>query len=352
MATRTASNLLEELCQRSTLDCDTMDLDFVKEFTAKRGPFADCTSNQAIAYSEASRTDSNGQYVHADLIKQAAEYARKVQAESGSGDISVEALAVEYLIVKLLLRFIPYLTGYVLFQIDPKYAYDTDKIVATAETHSSPGILAMVKKSDPDFDSKRLCFKIVSTYPGLAAAKILESKGVAALGTALFCMEQASLAGHMGCTYISPYFNELRVHFDKDFQDQHKATSLCRDAAAYYSAHSQKTKVKAASFVSADEVMHHAGVDYITVFPPVIKELSETPVANMPVEEVGKYMSSSPDETAWKGYEEAAAGGREVWEEKFNGSGGGENARKLREAIETFSGEQKKLEELVRKVAG
>jgi len=234
----------------------------------------------------------------------------------------------------------------------------------------------MVKKSDPDFDSKRLCFKIVSTYPGLAAAKILESKGVAALGTALFCMEQASLAGHMGCTYISPYFNELRVHFDKEyvdilflsfffnlllpnvlifplsFQDQHKATSLCRDAAAYYSAHSQKTKVKAASFVSADEVMHHAGVDYITVFPPVIKELSETPVANMPVEEVGKYMSSSPDETAWKGYEEAAAGGREVWEEKFNGSGGGENARKLREAIETFSGEQKKLEELVRKVAG
>jgi len=37
-------------------------------------------------------------------------------------------------IVKLLLRFIPYLTGYVLFQIDPKYAYDTDKIVATVES--------------------------------------------------------------------------------------------------------------------------------------------------------------------------------------------------------------------------
>lgn len=48
MATRNASDLLEELCQRTKLDCDTMDLDFVKEFVAKRGKFADCTSNQVI----------------------------------------------------------------------------------------------------------------------------------------------------------------------------------------------------------------------------------------------------------------------------------------------------------------
>lgn len=34
--------LLDALCAGGRLDCDTMDLDFAKEF----GPFADCTSNQ------------------------------------------------------------------------------------------------------------------------------------------------------------------------------------------------------------------------------------------------------------------------------------------------------------------
>lgn len=73
----------------------------------------------------------------------------------------------------------------------------------------------MTQKIDPSFDVKRLCFKVISTWPGLEACRILEEKGVATLGTALFCMEQATLAGHVGCTYISPYYNELRVHIDK-----------------------------------------------------------------------------------------------------------------------------------------
>lgn len=36
------ATLLSELCARTRLDCDTMDLDFAKKF----GPFADATSNQ------------------------------------------------------------------------------------------------------------------------------------------------------------------------------------------------------------------------------------------------------------------------------------------------------------------
>lgn len=144
-------------------------------------------------------------------------------------------------VVRLLLRFVPYLKGYLLLQINPKYGYDTNKIVATAERKplpllttrlpcsplhlysqapdrtplTPPGIVSMTQKIDPAFDVKRLCFKVISTWPGLQACRILEEKGVATLGTALFCMEQATLAGHVGCTYISPYYNELRVHVDK-----------------------------------------------------------------------------------------------------------------------------------------
>ena len=36
-------------------------------------------------------------------------------------------------VVKLLLRFAEHVRGYLLLQINPKYAYDTNKVVATAE---------------------------------------------------------------------------------------------------------------------------------------------------------------------------------------------------------------------------
>lgn len=67
---------------------------------------------------------------------------------------------------------------------------------------------------DPTYDSKRVCIKIPSTWEGIQACGILEAEGIATLATTMFSMEQAALAAHVGCTYIAPYINELRVHFD------------------------------------------------------------------------------------------------------------------------------------------
>jgi transaldolase len=66
----------------------------------------------------------------------------------------------------------------------------------------------------PDFDTKRVCIKIPATWEGLQACRELEGRGIATLATTMFCMEQAVLAADAGCTYIAPYVNELRVHFD------------------------------------------------------------------------------------------------------------------------------------------
>lgn len=76
------------------------------------------------------------------------------------------------------------------------------------------GIVAIFHDLDPAYDVKRICIKIPSTWEGLQACRILEEQGIATLATTMFCMEQAALAGHAGCTYIAPYINELRVHFD------------------------------------------------------------------------------------------------------------------------------------------
>lgn len=50
---------------------------------------------------------------------------------------------------------------------------------------------------------------------GLQACRVLEAQGIRTLATTMFCMEQASLAADAGCTYIAPYVNELRVHFEE-----------------------------------------------------------------------------------------------------------------------------------------
>lgn len=62
-----------------------------------------------------------------------------------------------------------------------------------------------------------MCIKIPSTWEGLQACRILQSTGTTTLATTLFVIEQAALAGEVGCHYIAPYVNELRVHFDAGY---------------------------------------------------------------------------------------------------------------------------------------
>jgi transaldolase len=46
------------------------------------------------------------------------------------------------------------------------------------------------------------------------ACRALEMASVRTLATTLFTMSQAVLAAEVGCTYIAPYVNQLKVHFE------------------------------------------------------------------------------------------------------------------------------------------
>lgn len=50
----------------------------------------------------------------------------------------------------------------------------------------------------------------------------------------MFSMEQAALAADARCTYIAPYINQLRVHFDASFVDEDPAFAFCGRAQRYY----------------------------------------------------------------------------------------------------------------------
>lgn len=68
---------------------------------------------------------------------------------------------------------------------------------------------------DPDFDISRVCIKVPSTWEGLQACRALQATGITTLATTLFTLAQAVVAGEVGCHYIAPYLNELRVQTEE-----------------------------------------------------------------------------------------------------------------------------------------
>jgi len=196
----------------------------------------------------------------------------------------------------------------------------------------------------PDFPTSRICIKIPSTWEGLQACRILESKNIKTLATTLFSIEQAALAGKMGCTYIAPYVNELRVHFDQGYKDEAPNFQLCVDAQRYYVKHGQKTMVLPASLTSIEECMRLAGTDHITISPPLLRRLAVTDYDK-------SIYPSLYDVEAVKGSSEGEELKDLEVEENFRMAftrrDGGRQEVKLVQAINIFCDFQLKLEEMI-----
>ncbi|KAH6679417.1 transaldolase [Halenospora varia] len=307
-----AQTLLELLQSRTIVDCDTMDVEVPKTL----GKYVDCTSNQAIAYFELQKPE------HAEMIKNSIGLAQKLH-ETSYLDIPAKELAVELAMIYLQLAIAPHISGNIHIQTNPYHSYGSAKMIS-----DSHRIIALVQHIDPNFDTSRLCLKIPSTWQGLQACKVLQSEGVKTLATTLFTMEQAALAAEVGCLYIAPYVNELRVHFDAGFKDENKAQKLCVDAQRYYEKYGYQTQVLPASLTSTDEIMALAGVHHITIAPSLLVELKQKSVDGLSV----KSLFDGENEEVWgKGEEKVWGGDESGWRMAFTRSkgGDGEGERKL-----------------------
>ncbi|PQE05003.1 transaldolase protein [Rutstroemia sp. NJR-2017a BBW] len=306
-----APQTLLQLLQTSTVvDCDTMDFEVAKSL----GPFVDCTSNQAIAFFELSKPHN----VH--IVKESIELAKKLAPKYP--DVPVQELAVE-----IALAISTVITGFVHVQTNPYHSYDTSKMVSDSKKRTDvQGIISLFTHLSPDFPTSRICLKIPSSWEGLQACRILQSESppITTLATTLFNMEQAAVAGEVGCHYIAPYVNELKVHFEPGFVDPNKAHSLCLDAYRYYKKHGIKTQVLPASLTSTDEIMKLKGVDHITISEGLLRQLIEGSAEQWQEKslfeeevdgEVGELMKWGNDEKGWR--------------MAFTRSGNGEGERKL-----------------------
>ncbi|KAM0459986.1 hypothetical protein ACHAO4_002113 [Trichoderma viride] len=162
----------------------------------------------------------------------------------------------------------------------------------------------------------------------------------------MFCMEQAALASDANCTYIAPYINELKVHFETGYIDLHKAFSFCREAQAYYDANNQRTRVLAASLTSVEEVLQLAGVHHVTISPVLLNELSRLD-ATAAKSGLGEYFAvTQPPENLDATKYSTILENESSWRLAFTRSGFGTSEGKIIQAINYFSDFQEKLEEI------
>lgn len=124
---------------------------------------------------------------------------------------------------------------------------------------------------DEGIDKSRILIKIASTYEGIKAAHILQSKhGINCNCTLLFSKVQAIACAEAGVFLISPFVGRIL--------DWYKAATKKDYAAAddpgvrsvqaiynYYKKFGYKTIVMGASFRNVGEITELAGCDYLTI---------------------------------------------------------------------------------------
>lgn len=299
---------LDALRLRSAIDCDTLDVTAAQAL----GPFVDCTSNQAIVHAELSKRENAG------VISA----ARAVAAGRGDDTPRMVARVAACL---LSARMLPHLAGFVHTQTNPAFARDTAATVA--EARDIVAIYGTLR-----VPSERVCIKIPATREGLQACRVLELDGIHTLATMVFTMAQAKEAGRAGCTYVAPYINDLRVHFEPGYRaDRNDQVAVA--AQTWFERSGCKTQVLAASFVAKWEVVRLAGLRHITVSAPLLAELSAAPAEGGEPSLVDMQAHSAVDEE----------GDQDLWRVEMS-SGRGEH--KLVDAINIFAGMQEKLEQL------
>jgi transaldolase len=256
------------------VDIDSMDHKAAKSLSVST-TFHSMTSNQAIV---------NGQLQvqwDANLKPLVSQYV-----QDASIDISTENGILEVLnLVTVLLasKVIPYLdkTGRVLAQTSPRTAYDKDATVAHAKA-----LISVFGKHGISRD--RVCIKIPVTPESILACKELEESGIRTLGTCLFSVPQAMAASQAGCLSISPYFNELRVHFPEgassyiEYSDpvrQHPMSLIIYSIIQAFKERQTSTTVVPASIITVDEAVALARLrpHHLTISDRVLTLLANAP---------------------------------------------------------------------------
>ena len=191
-------------------------------------------------------------------------------------------VAMDKLAVNLGAELTKLVPGRVSTEVDIRLSYDTDASVERAR-----GIIAMYEEMG--IDRSRVLIKLAGTWEGIQAAKVLEKENIQCNITLIFSFLQAAAAAQAGAYLISPFPGRmLDWHKAKGGKDGFHPTADpgvvgVKRMYGYFRRYGYKTICMPASWrpsrgagvdgSDVDEILALAGVDEMTIPPPLLESL-------------------------------------------------------------------------------
>lgn len=318
-------NQLDALKAMSVVVADTGEPGLVKLYKP-----VDCTTNPSLVF-KAVQGAENEHYLRTALKEEASQRLHRdaVRPFAGVADILAVNIGAE------LLTIVP---GKVSTEVDAHLSYDTQATVDKALK-----LVDMYAKKDVSSD--RLYIKIASTWEGIRACEILQKQNIDCNMTLLFSFAQAAACADAGAALISPFVGRIldwyKAKEGRDFPAHEDPGVLSVNRIYnYYKVHGYPTVVMAASFRNIGEVRELAGCDKITIAPSLLAELE---ASQEPLER-----KLSPEIAVCK--EDKISGfNNKLFYELHNADQMAVD--KLKQGIDSFASDQRKLEELLAKLA-
>ncbi|KAL1984029.1 hypothetical protein VTN96DRAFT_9626 [Rasamsonia emersonii] len=252
------SSSLDQLKATGTVVvCDSGDFATIGKYKPQ-----DATTNPSLILAAAKKPE------YAKLIDVAVEYGKQHgKTIDEQVDATLDRLLVEF--GKEILKIIP---GKVSTEVDARLSFDiqgsVDKALHIIQLYESIGI-----------SRDRVLIKIASTWEGIQAAHILQSKhNVNTNLTLMFSIVQAIAAAEAGAFLISPFVGRIldwyKAAHKRDYTPQEDpGVKSVQSIYNYYKKHGYKTIVMGASFRNTGEITELAGCDYLTISPALLEQL-------------------------------------------------------------------------------
>lgn len=271
---------LEHLKQFTKVVADTGDFGAIKKYSP-----VDSTTNPSLILS-ASKLP---QYAH--LIDEAVAFGRKEKTL----DAQVEA-AFDKVFILFGCEILKVVPGRVSTEVDARYSFDVEQQVQAARR-----LISMYEEAG--ISKERILIKLSSTWEGIQAGKILESKhGIHCNLTLMFSLGQAIACAEAGITLISPFVGRVldwhvAKHGAKSYgRLEDPGVQLVTKIYNYYKSHGYKTEIMGASFRNVDQILGLVGCDLLTIAPNLLEQLSgmtESPAVCLSVSKAGADKSSN-----------------------------------------------------------
>ncbi|KAI9708543.1 MAG: sedoheptulose-7-phosphate:D-glyceraldehyde-3- phosphate transaldolase [Chrysothrix sp. TS-e1954] len=252
------SSALDQLkATGTTVVCDSGDFATIDKYKPQ-----DATTNPSLILAATKKPE------YAKLMDVAIEYGKKHgKDQQEQVDAAIDRLLVEF--GREILKIVP---GRVSTEVDAALSFDTERTIQKAlhiiELYKEQGI-----------DKSRVLIKIASTYEGIRAAHVLQSKHQINCNlTLLFSKVQAVACAEAGAFLISPFVGRILDWYKnatkKDYSAKEDPGVVSVQAIFnYYKKYGYKTIVMGASFRNTGEITELAGCDYLTIAPTLLEQL-------------------------------------------------------------------------------